>query len=445
MAQWIWQKAEWPNLTYDASALNGDFERITAKAGYLAGVRSGLSAAERRETFIGELTEEAINSYAIEGESLDPKQVRDSLTKSLEARDMAAAERALARNQSVYAALSEVILDSRDGQKLMSVARLNDWHAKMFKGPQWIKDIGRLRTDSDGPMQVVTTNRRGEVSQVHYEAPPALSLKAEMDHFVSWLNKTGTDGELAGTLPTPARAALAHLKFEFIHPYADGNGRIGRGLTDYVASQSPIFSEAPFSISRAILADRGAYYGAFEAYNSDPPLTQSGEIDATNFVRTFGRLMEAGIDQTAELAIHISSRHQFMREFGDHLNQNQAKAIATLFERGPERLPEGMSNGWYKKVTGVSRQTASRDLAQLVEIGALRQATSGGRSTSYPVNIGGQYGKENEMNIERDQSPAALRKLAEGMSDPDRRERALAALDKMAGKNEPANTFDLDR
>ena len=445
MEKWIWQRPEWPNLTYDSSALQGDFLRVAAKAGYLAGVRSSLSAEDQRSTLVDEVTAEILNSYAIEGETLSPKSVRDSLQASLFMRDTDIGAR-LHRGTDAYRNVADVMLDARNGARPMTVERMNGWHEMLFARDSHLDDVGTLRTDRRGPMQVVTVDRNGEISEVHYEAPPAEQLPVQMAKFTDWLAQTGPGGADADRLSTSGRAALTHLWFETLHPYSDGNGRIGRALVDYVASQNPVYADVPFSLSRAIQADKSIYYDALSETQRKLPVTQAGKLDATVFVAKFTGLIDQALDQSAIMAIHLNRRNRFFDGFGKQLNSNQANVLWELFARGPERTAEGISPRWYNRTADVSRQTASRDLTDLTSKGVLTGPHGSGPATRYhisslsqgiPVGRSPAYVPDREI--------AQFAKLAAAMTDPVRKARAEEMIEQMSSDAEPVKSEGFER
>ena len=443
MAQWIWQRPEWPNLTYDSSVLQGDFMRVVAKAGYLAGVRSSLSTEDRRSTLVDEVTAEIVNSYAIEGETLNPKSIRDSLQASLTARDNDIGVRDH-RSTDAYRNVADVMLDARDSARPMTIERMNGWHEVLFARDKYLDDVGALRTDGRGPMQVVTLDRNGEVSKVHYEAPPAEQLPVQMAKFTDWLAQTGPGGADADRMATSGRAALTHLWFETLHPYSDGNGRIGRALVDYVASQNPIYADAPFSLSRAIQADKSVYYDALSETQRELPVTQAGQLDATVFVGRFTGLIDQALDQSAVMAIHLNQRNRFFRGFGNQLNANQKTVLRELFARGPERTAEGISPRWYNRTADVSRQTASRDLTDLISKGVLTGPHGSGPATRYHINDVGQV---QSLAPRHDGEIEQFAKLAAAMSDPVRKARAEEMIKQMSGgaEQEKPDGFERDQ
>ncbi len=373
---YLWQHEQWPHLTYDETALRSSSERVLVKAGELAGMQVGLTGESRFDTMITELSDETVHSFAIEGEKLNPRMMRDSLIASMANRDRLQAS-------APYRRVADVMLDARDTLRPMSLERLNSWHQQLFQQDRFLEDVGQLRSNPE-TMQVVST-RRGIVNQVHYEAPPSKSVPEQMSALLKWIEHTAPDGPDDHLHHTPGRAALVHLRFETIHPYSDGNGRIGRALTDFIAAQNPTFSRAPFSMSRVIQSDKEAYYSALQSAQSNPITLRDNKIDVTPFVDWFMQTMESAIDYSASWALHINHRNVFFDKFRGQLNERQEKALRDLFEREPERLSAGLSSRRYRRSTDASRQTASRDLSDLVKKGALLAPIGAGPSTSYPI------------------------------------------------------------
>ena len=381
----IWETGAWPNLTYDANALQRAFEKVTGKAGALVGLRENLSANDRFDTFVQEISTESVNSFAIEGEVLDPEHMTQSLIASLRAQDRKALGGA-------YSNVAEVMLDARDASRPMTLDRLNDWHCQLFQHARFQKDVGRLRSEG---MQVVTM-KRGEVSEVHFSAPPPDRLPQEMQQLVCWIERSGPNGIDGPNYAAPARAAIGHLWFETIHPYSDGNGRIGRAIADYIAAQEPVLNQAPFSLSRAIQENRDAYYDALQEAQSATP--NGNRIDVTPFVCWFTGAMSRGIDFAAGQARYIHDRNQFFSRHEHQFNERQKKALRRIFQEGPKRLAQGLSSKPYQRITGASSATATRDLNDLAEKGILQWTGQGGRARAYDIAVGPEARTRNEWS-----------------------------------------------
>jgi Fic family protein len=235
--------------------------------------------------------------------------------------------------------------------------------------------VGQWRRHVE-PMQVVS----GAVGKptVHFEAPPSSRVPKEMTRFISWFNETAAGGKLEIKRPL-VRAAVAHLYFESIHPFEDGNGRIGRALSEKALSQG-IGRPALLSLSRAIEAQRKKYYEALQTGQ------QSNEI--TPWVTWFVNMAVEAQKHAEEQIEFTLKKTKFFDRFKDELNERQVKVMRRMLEEGPKGFQGGMNAKKYMGITDTSKATATRDLQDLVEKGVL-VPSGGGRSTRYEINIDG--------------------------------------------------------
>lgn len=227
----------------------------------------------------------------------------------------------------------------------------------LLNGRRDIRNIGGYRTHSE-PMQIVS----GAVHRpkVHFEAPPSSGVPREMKRFIAWFNRTAPDG--AAPLPALTRAGLAHIHFESIHPFEDGNGRIGRAIAEKALAQG--LGHPPLTaLAMAILAKRKAYYEALER--------NSTEIDLTEWLRWFAGVSLEAQRRTTALIEFLLDKAKLLDSLKDKLNGRQEKALLRVLREGPEGFKGGLSAGNYITITGVSAPTATRDLADMVEKGAL--------------------------------------------------------------------------
>src|SRR6266852_2291292 len=220
-----------------------------------------------------------------------------------------------------------------------------------------LKDVGRYRTGAE-PMQVVS--RAMYAPKVHFEAPPASQVESEMAQFIAWFQRTGPRGEEA--LPALTRAGIAHLYFESIHPFEDGNGRIGRAIAEKSLAES-LGQPTLITLAATILIRRKSYYEALEAANK--------QNEITNWVAWFaGITIEAQL-RTMALAEFLIDRTKLLDRLKGELNERQTKALMRMFREGPEGFKGGLSAGKYTTITGSSPATTTRDLSDLVTKEAL--------------------------------------------------------------------------
>lgn len=331
--------------------------RVMARLGAVDGLHAGLSAAEREEIFLRAVTGEALASFAIEGAPLSPAEIEASVVASLTHRQSVPQRRS--------DAIAELMLEARSGTAPLNAATLHRWHALLFHGVE-VENRGQWR---NFPMEIVR-GPSGRREDVLYSAPPPERMTAEMDRFLRWLS--------ADTHPLPLRAALAHLWFESIHPFADGNGRIGRAIIEHVfASEGAL----PFSLSRQIEADKRGYYAALQAGRQ----VVGDVIDATPFVLWLLDRLEDGVDTASREARFLVRRNGFLAAHSD-LPDRPLGVLRRLFAEGEARVEQGLSAGPYGKIARVSPATATRDLGDLERRGVLTRAPGGGRATRYLLN-----------------------------------------------------------
>src|SRR3990170_1034173 len=279
--KYIHQEAGWPKFTWDQEKLSPRLADVRHRQGRLIGRMEGLGLVLRKEAELETLTLDVLKSSEIEGELLNPDQVRSSIARRL-GMDIAGAVPADRNVEGVV----EMMLDATQNyDKPLTADRLFDWHSALFptgrSGMHRIV-VGAWRDDARGPMQVVSGPIGKE--KVHYEAPSARRLNAEMSRFLAWANKKdGTDPVL--------RAALAHLWFVTIHPFDDGNGRIARAIADWALARSEGSSQRFYSMSAQIRQERNDYYGILER-------TQEGTLDVTPWMEWFLGCLGRAFDGT---------------------------------------------------------------------------------------------------------------------------------------------------
>jgi Fic family protein len=245
----------------------------------------------------------------------------------------------------------------------------------VMSGYRRIETIGSYRRHDD-PMQIVSGAIGHE--HVHYEAPPSARIKKEMDAFIAWFNDTAPNGK--NPLPALTRAGIAHLYFESIHPFEDGNGRIGRALAEKSLAQNlgqPTLIALAFTIERR----RKAYYAMLEESNRD--------LAITPWLSWFAEaILDAQRITLERVEFHIA-KARFYDRLNGQLNERQEKAIARMFREGIDGFKGGLSAENYISITGASRATATRDLHDLVTKGALTR-TGERRHTRYHLRLGTQ-------------------------------------------------------
>jgi len=358
---WIWQSPSWPEFGYDAQIIEADLARATEVIGEISGMRQGLGAEEREELHLRQIVQEALGSFGIEGVLLDPAQLEVSVVASLKHRD----RHAFSRRSDAIATL---LLTAREDHAPITAETLWEWHRLLFFGME-VEDLGRWRESGIEIVRSATAGRH----DVLFVAPPAERIPAEMARLLDWIAQEQR-------MPLAIKAAIAHLWFETIHPFADGNGRIGRALIEHIFAQARAL---PFSLSRQIEAEKRAYYEALQAGRHD----DGNRIDATAFVLWFLQCLARAAEAARAEAQFLLARNRFFLRFADRLHPRQETVLRKLFAKGPQRVAEGISARSYARIAGVSGPTATRDLNAIAATGALRRSDAGGRSTSYALML----------------------------------------------------------
>jgi Fic family protein len=361
----IHELSDWPSFGWDHEGLSALLAAVRHRQGRLIGRMEGLGFRLREEAFLDTLTQDVLKSSEIEGEILDVDQVRSSLARRL-GLDIGALTPADRHVEGVV----EMMLDATQNyQDPLTEERLFGWHAALFptgrSSMQRIR-VGTWRDDSSGPMQVVSGPIGKE--RVHYQAPAADQLPAEMGRFLDWFN---------GPAPIDPviKAAMAHLWFVTIHPFDDGNGRIARAIADLALARSERSPKRFYSMSAQIQLERNDYYEILER-------TQKGTLEVTPWMQWFLCCLDRAFDGAEVTLASVLRKARFWQvQAGESFNERQRKVVNRLLDGFEGKLT---SSKW-AKLTKCSQDTASRDINELVKRGILAKDAAGGRSTSYSL------------------------------------------------------------
>ena len=355
-----WQRENWPQFKFTTTNMESKIGAIMLKAGELKGKLAALPQDLSLAMVMELLVLEAIKTSEIEGELLNKTEILSSIQQNL---GLSVFKNPKDKNAI---GLSKMLIQVREtfAQEL-SELQLQQWHESLLGNKKNIH-AGKYRKQI-APMQIISGT--AYKPKVHYEAPPSARVSSEMERFVTWFN------EVADLSP-PVKAAVAHLYFESIHPFEDGNGRIGRAIAEKAFSQG-LNSPLSCSISQAIERNRKAYYAALQ--KAEKSLEISEWID---WFLTMVLEAQEMADQMITLTI---SKFQFFHRHDSILNERQRKAILRMFEARPEGFLGGMNVQKYMGITGASKATATRDLQYLVEMN-LFKSNLAGRSTHYKLN-----------------------------------------------------------
>ena len=367
-----WQQKDWTNFQYDPDQLENRLYRFAENTGRIRGIMEGLPKESHTQTLIDILVAEAIKTSEIEGEFLSRKDVASSI-----------------RNNLGFNSTSQIIKDKQAEGMATLITTVRDayaspltqedlfkWHRLVFPLPSKL-EIGAWRAHKE-PMQIIsgTTGRE----KVYFEAPPSKKIPSEMDCFIQWFNESAPSGSKEIKY-APIRSGISHLYFETIHPFEDGNGRIGRAIAEKTLLQTLGFPLL-ISLSASIEANRNDYYNALQEAQS--------KNEITPWLVYFTDVILQAQKETQDLVEFILKKTKLFDQYGSLLNERQHKAIKRMLQEGINGFEGGMTSKKYMAITKTSKPTATRDLQKLLEIGVFR-VLGRGRNTSYEINFLDQF------------------------------------------------------
>ncbi len=363
---YVWQNEAWPHWQYNAQSLMPLLSLVHQSLGHLMGRMRDQGMGAQDQATLAALTSDVLKTSEIEGEHLDADTVRSSIARRLGV-DVGALKPADRHVDGVV----EMILDATGSHATpLTAERLAAWHAALFPtGQSGLTPIrvGAWRDDANGPMQVVSgpMHRR----RVHYEAPPAHRLPAEMADFLIWY-------ETHQELDPVVKAGLAHLWFVTIHPFEDGNGRMARAIGDMALARADQSKQRFYSLSAQIQKERKDYYVLLEK-------TQKGNLDATEWLTWFLSCLLRAIQEADQALSAVLAKANFWRLWaGTPFNERQIKVINRILDGFEGQL----TNKKWAAIGKCSSDTALRDINDLMARGVLRRTQAAGRSTSYELN-----------------------------------------------------------
>lgn len=364
--RYLYQNSGWPTFTWNNDILVPTLSKVRNLQGRLMGKMEAIGFNLRNEALLETLTLDVIKSTEIEGEILHLDQVRSSLAKRL-GLDIGA----LSYSDRNVDGMVDLIVDATNNcSEPISSDRLFRWHTALFPTGQsglYTITVGAWRVDSTGPMQVVSGAMGKE--RVHYQAPDSSVIPHEMDQFIDWFN---SETELEPVL----KAGIAHLWFVTLHPFEDGNGRIGRALTDMLLARADGTPQRFYSMSAQIRKERKNYYDVLER-------TQKGELDISDWLSWFlNCLLDALVSSDTVLSKVLCKASFWERHSTTSLNERQRLLINKMLDGFDGKLT---SSKW-GKIAKCSQDTAVRDIQDLLNKKILKKEPSGGRSTHYELN-----------------------------------------------------------
>ncbi len=359
-----WQWSNWPNFAYELRDIEADLLLFSDKAGQIDGLLRGLPEADRNDALTRIMCLEAHKTSEIAGEYLSYSDISSSLRNLLGLNDHLEEVGSRATE-----GIAELLLTAGNKwEEPLSEESLLAWHHMLMRGSDRL-DSGSWRT-GDEP-KVIFSSPFGK-AKIHFEAPPFDQLPDRMSQFIDWFNHSKNT-----VLNPPVRSALAHLYFESILPFEDGNGRIGRVISDIALSQG-LGRPTSISLSETIESHKNSYYEALKEAR------QTYEV--TSWIRFFLSVILESQKRTEDQIEYVLRKTRYLTRHRDHLNKRQRVVITNILENGRDCIEEGLTARSYMRLTDTSKATATRDLQDLVQKEALSLIGSG-RGARYAITL----------------------------------------------------------
>lgn len=373
---WMWQQSDWPEFRYDKRILEDRDIAFRVKSERLTGRFEALPKAYLEDATIDLMLSEAIKTNAIEGEVLDRESVRSSLLSLITSDTLPESS-----DQKAAGAASLLVDVRKNWRTPLTHELLGKWQSMAVPEQRYMSIVRGVYRNDPSPMQIVSGPYGRE--KVHYEAPPAAQVPDEMAGLLDWYSQScpfNGGKKIAGI----ARAGIAHLWFEVVHPFDDGNGRVGRAISDHALSQYLGYPTTA-CLATAIEADKKAYYLQLEK-------ASRGSLDISDWLDYFSDTVNLAQEIAKEEVDFVLEKTRFYEAYGDSLNDRQARMVSRFFAEGRKGFEGGITTRKYEAITKCSNRTASRDLSDLVAKGVIIPLSGGGRTTRYElvtVELGG--------------------------------------------------------
>jgi len=361
---YIHQLPDWPHFSWNQHRMTELLVQVRHQQGRLTGGLESIGFHLREQTILQTLTQDVVKSSEIEGEILDPAQVRSSVARHLNMEQAAT----FPPDRNVDGVVEMILDATQNFDSPLTKERLFSWHRALF--PEGRTDFKKTTIGGwrKGPVYVVSGQMGKE--KIHFEAPPANRVSDEMESFLKWINEERA-------MDLVLKAAIAHLWFVTIHPFDDGNGRIGRAIGDFLLARSEKSSHRFYSLSNQIQAERKHYYAVLEQ-------TQKGTLDITTWIDWFLGCLERSIQGAFSILETVLDKARVWETVVDvSLNERQRKVLNRLLDGFEGKLT---SSKW-AKIAKCSQDTAHRDIVDLIEKGILVKNAEGGRSSSYKLTV----------------------------------------------------------
>ena len=363
---YIHEKNNWTDFVWNNDVIYPLLVNTRYLQGNLLGRMQNLGFDLTTESTLISLTLDVVDSSKIEGEFLNPEQVRSSIANKLgiENSEFVSVPRDVE-------GIVNVLLDATQNYaNPLTEERLFGWHNSLFsKGFSGLYKIDVAQYRSAG-MKVVSGLFGKE--KIHFVAPEPERIKQEMCNFLQWFN---TENKQLDPL---LKAFIAHFWFVTIHPFDDGNGRIARAIMDMQLARSDNSKIRFYSMSNQLFKEHKHYNNLIEK-------TQKGDSDITDYLVWFLDCFEKALFASGKNLEIVLDKAKFWELHKDKgINDRQRFIINYLYDSYDKEIGFLRSSS-YAKLQKCSTDTALRDLKDLVEK-AMLIADDSGKKTNYLIN-----------------------------------------------------------
>ncbi|KUJ63388.1 cell filamentation protein Fic [Flavobacteriaceae bacterium CRH] len=362
-----WQLPNWEKFIYDDAVIDSLCIEFALETGELKGLVNSLSTEIQQETILQFMISEAIKTSEIEGEFFSRQDIMSSIKKNL------GIDEGLGkiRNKNAQGVGKLMVMIRNSYSDKLRESSIKQWHYILMEYSRHINP-GEYRTGEE-PMQIVSGTYGKEI--VHFEAPPSKQVPAEMKKFIQWYNDFKI--KASDVKKTLIKTSISHLYFESIHPFEDGNGRIGRAIAEKCLSES-LNRPVLMSISSIIEQNKKKYYQALKEAQRT--------IEITDWIFYFSNLILESQKNAKQIVLFTLNKSKFIDKFKNQMNERQTKAVLKMFEYGISGFVGGMTTIKYISITKTSRATATRDLQDLTDKNILMPKGEG-RNRAYDLNL----------------------------------------------------------
>lgn len=359
---YIHERDNWTAFRWDATGLTALLEEVNRKQGLLYGRLASLGFDSKLKAMAENLTYDVVYSSEIEGIRLNVDEVRSSIARKLGIENI----KQTAPSHYIDSVVAVMLDAVSHYDQLLTKEKICAWQAAFFptgfsEGSQI--EVGQYRTNEEH----IVSGMFGR-EKIHYVAPSPGRVDEEMADFLDWFNNHDN-------INSVIRSAIAHFWFVSIHPFEDGNGRLARILSDMLLARADKSEFRFYNISSQINKDKKSYYDILEK-------AQHGDGDITEWICWYANTLSLALDEAENIVSTILNKSFFWQKASSiPLSQRQTDML-NLFLDGYEAK---ITSKTWASLAKCSKDTAIRDIQDLVDKEILREDIPGAKRPSYSI------------------------------------------------------------